>query len=302
MTYNFKELDMKTIISIIIILLVFFYVKKFRKIGISAQKKALPKYILKRLSKDLGITETKCPYCGITLKKFPSRKTKCKNCKNFIYKRTRPIDGENILVTEKQIKQVDKEWSKRIFMGNYMGEDFEKYEKELQEIRKTDKIPFNDVVWYRYQQKYREACSKNDFEAIRFIHWEEGSFLFDEKRYKDALSQYLVNMYWNICGVGLILDIGKEEYFKYFFKPRIDFLGNPGRCIEYLNLTKDELEKMVLNMPIEEGFPFPCSIEDLLPYYLKAYDQHKQEKVKFEKEYNTRYLIGGKIGVTNDGF
>jgi len=36
-----------------------------------------------------------CPYCGATLPKTPQRKTKCPNCKEFIYVRTSPVSQKN---------------------------------------------------------------------------------------------------------------------------------------------------------------------------------------------------------------
>jgi len=52
------------------------------------------------LSKTFGLREPKCPYCGIDLPKFPSRKTKCKNCQSLIYSRKEPISGEKRLFKE----------------------------------------------------------------------------------------------------------------------------------------------------------------------------------------------------------
>lgn len=41
-------------------------------------------------------------------------------------------------------------------MLNYCFDDFDKYEKELKKIRKTKNTSFNDVIWYRYEQKLKK--------------------------------------------------------------------------------------------------------------------------------------------------
>ena len=261
------------------------------------KKTILPEYIKKRLSADIGMTTANCPYCGIKLPTFPSRKTKCKKCNNFIYKRTRAYDNTSILIKENEIEKVEKEYAIRTFMLNYACDDFEEYEKKLQKIRKTQSIPFNDVIWYKYEQEYWDAYRKLDFPKMVSIHWDRAAFLFNEKKYKGALGEFLVCMFWDACGSDFFVDeelvnkFGRESWFN----TQINFLGNSGRCLEYLNISEKELKDMILSMPIEKGLPFPFSIEELIPYYLKAYKQHQLEKKKFEAEYKIRYLIGGKI-------
>lgn len=266
----------------------------------------LPSYIQERLSSNLGETEAKCPYCGINLDSFPKAKKKCKNCKNFIYKRTRPLDNKPILIREEQIEAVSKEWDRKRFMLSYAFDEFESYEKELKEKRNTHKVPFNDVVWYKFEKQYWDAFNKGNLLEIENIYWRRASFLLDEEKYKSSFQNYLVFLFWQICGVQANIE-GNKTTYQFFsdakdyydkwggYETYIQFYGNIGRCLEHLNLSKKELENMVLNMPLEKGLNFPFTPEELLPYYLKAYDKHKREKKKFEKEYGIRYMIGGKI-------
>lgn len=48
----------------------------------------------------LGITSQNCPYCGIALSKFPSRKTRCPSCGGYFYPRKRPQDEVHAILTE----------------------------------------------------------------------------------------------------------------------------------------------------------------------------------------------------------
>ncbi len=156
----------------------------------------------------------------------------------------------------------------------------------------------------------KNLSTENKFYNINLVdiersYWDKGSLLFRDKKYEAALEQYLMFMFWRICGVTIFKDGKKVEYTfsasKEFYdkwggyEAHIQFYGNIGRCLEYSNISKKELKSMVLNMPLEEGLNFPFTPEDLLPYYLKAYNKHKREKRKFEREYGKRYLIGGKI-------
>lgn len=54
----------------------------------------------------IGNTDPICPYCNAVFPKKPKAKTKCKACGNFVYVRTRPLDGYKILVTDDQIQEV----------------------------------------------------------------------------------------------------------------------------------------------------------------------------------------------------
>jgi DNA-directed RNA polymerase subunit RPC12/RpoP len=59
----------------------------------------------------IGCIEDKCPTCGGSLAKRPTRKTKCANCGELIVVRTRPIDNKRVLVTQEEARQIEDEWS-----------------------------------------------------------------------------------------------------------------------------------------------------------------------------------------------
>lgn len=65
--------------------------------------------------KEIGILTPNCPYCNIKLNTFPQRKTKCKNCNNYIYTRQRPIDFKKVLVKEDELKLIEEEWEKNYY-------------------------------------------------------------------------------------------------------------------------------------------------------------------------------------------
>lgn len=53
---------------------------------------------------------TTCPYCQTALTKIPKRKTKCLQCKCYIYVRTVPIANKKVLCTEAMVRLVDNLW------------------------------------------------------------------------------------------------------------------------------------------------------------------------------------------------
>ena len=53
-----------------------------------------------------GVDHPECPYCKVSLAKMPGRKTKCKSCGSYIYKRTRP-DGTIVAATENDTVALD---------------------------------------------------------------------------------------------------------------------------------------------------------------------------------------------------
>lgn len=63
--------------------------------------------------------EVYCPYCNAKLEKVPSRKTKCKSCKNYIFVRTDYNNNEKILLKEEQLEEHQKK-SDEYFLKNDM--------------------------------------------------------------------------------------------------------------------------------------------------------------------------------------
>lgn len=129
-----------------------------------------------------------CPYCNISLIKFPSRKTKCPNCKNFIFIRRLNDSKFKTLITEKQAQEIDIEREKDYL--KYRG--FEKLEsfgvtkdeflKCREELYSKSGIETNnnnnDVVW----SIFNELLIKNatDFNLLRQIYYSMAIFLREE--------------------------------------------------------------------------------------------------------------------------
>jgi hypothetical protein len=60
------------------------------------------------------LRKPKCPYCQNALKKIPGAKTKCSQCGQFMYVRTRPEDGARVVVTEAEAHRINEAWESKI--------------------------------------------------------------------------------------------------------------------------------------------------------------------------------------------
>ena len=116
------------------------------------------------ITSQIGVETANCPYCGESLSKFPYRKTRCKNCGNYMYVRTRPTDKKRILVREDNIEELESQWSKKkdkkqiavIDAGNEIDEEIAKLidnfsefcnYKELLKIEEKDRLPICRYIW-----------------------------------------------------------------------------------------------------------------------------------------------------------
>lgn len=177
--------------------------------------------------KDYSIGKTDaCPYCNEKLAIIPSRKKKCPHCGEFILVRTRPQDRKRILVTLKQVKQLEAQWAqyyedkeRKDLMQN---PDFANAEKELTQ-RFGKKAALNDVKWSVYNQRIIEFASKRQWGLYRNNKLDMARVLEKEKRYNHALSTLFEVCYLDLNGcnnIGLIngQPMSREESDKYGIK------------------------------------------------------------------------------------
>jgi tetratricopeptide (TPR) repeat protein len=59
----------------------------------------------------IGQTKPICPCCGANLGNMPEKKLVCSVCQEPIYIKSRPVDGLKVLLTEKEVEQVDEQWT-----------------------------------------------------------------------------------------------------------------------------------------------------------------------------------------------
>lgn len=155
--------------------------------------------IKQEIVSQIGVETANCPYCGESLPKFPYRKTRCKNCGNFMYVRTRPSDNKRILAREENIEKLQSQWTKKKQKNNIpiidVSDDMDAVNNQLIEefpnmfiysalgkIQEADRLPICKFIWkdWNYRgtdkaliQKYPQYSSdilKTILEIENFRH------------------------------------------------------------------------------------------------------------------------------------
>ncbi len=150
----------------------------------------------------VGTVEPICPYCGAALKKKPGAKTKCRTCGNFIYVRTRPLDNQQISVTEDQIELVAEQWAIRNgthaeFLAAQRARDEERTRLAQELGRQPTKDELNlsllagDLVDY---------AANGDWDLYRCIKWKMGEILKKASNWQAAVLTYLEVCYLDLNG------------------------------------------------------------------------------------------------------
>lgn len=143
-----------------------------------------------------------CPYCGITLDKFPSRKIKCLKCGEFMYVRTQPKDRKRVIVTKDQADKIEEEWS--IVTGTHDQYLFEKEkvkkEKEILTKRFGKEPTENDVKWGLFNKELIENARNNNWGLYRNTRLDMGDLLKKEGKYQQTLETYLEICYLDLNG------------------------------------------------------------------------------------------------------
>lgn len=67
-------------------------------------------FSVRKVFRDIGRTDDKCPYCLTCFVKRPKRKTTCKVCGKPVYARTRPLDNQTVLLTDADAKLLELDW------------------------------------------------------------------------------------------------------------------------------------------------------------------------------------------------
>jgi hypothetical protein len=131
----------------------------------------------------------KCPYCNNLLPSPPKRKTKCKSCGNYYYVKTRCADRTKVIVTEAEIKDIEKEWSKYYADKNprspsYLISDEEFIETKASAISQGKYLSDNDIVWGLFNKKLNSCIQQNSWGGMKQIYY--GMAILLQKEGKDC--------------------------------------------------------------------------------------------------------------------
>ena len=156
----------------------------------------------------------KCPHCKNKLDVIPKQKKKCQTCGNYIYSRTRPSDRKKVLVTEKQAKEFDVEWSQTISLSKWKNnliqnsitdEQIEERRKQLSKRFKQE-ASYNDTIWSLLNDLVVKYI--NDNNKLAGLYYSMALFLNEEgKNPFDMLYQSKKMNLMNYRNVGLLKNV-----------------------------------------------------------------------------------------------
>lgn len=217
------------------------------------------------LSKNIGNTTAVCPYCNEKLEKMPKRKTKCSNCDNHIYKRTRPYDEAHIIIREDQIDAIEEEWA--IKNGNH---DIYLKEKDREKRIRDDmrerfgKEPADEDVEFRVlNDQAVEAEFEGQWGFARNFRLKMAKNLKKRGSLEKSLRLYFHVCFLDINGPNNRGGLQSHDSGKYpFFTPESGMLS-PGiikpmkKMISKLDLSKEDCKKgfIEVTIPIHQGTP-----------------------------------------------
>jgi DNA-directed RNA polymerase subunit RPC12/RpoP len=152
--------------------------------------------------KKVGSEEPFCPSCGIAFKKIPQKKTKCQNCNEYVFVRTRPIDNKRVFLLQRDLEVLEEQWA--IKQGNveeYLAAKAE-YEHEREALSRRFGKPASDsdVEWSLCNKRIIEHAKAHNWGLYRNVKFSMAEFLRKEKRSKDALMLYLEVAYIDLNG------------------------------------------------------------------------------------------------------
>jgi len=135
-----------------------------------------------------------CPNCQANLKKVPGAKTKCPECKEYMYVRTDPRTKSRRVVAENEIEPIEREWAK-------LNGTLEEYEANLIHVANTKKILHAELgreatkaeLGIRLAELERpEHFENHHFGMLRNTYMTVGQIQLREKSYSKALTNFLI--------------------------------------------------------------------------------------------------------------
>lgn len=126
-----------------------------------------------------------CPYCEKKLTQLPTKKSKCKECNNFIYPRKHFQTKKVILLKDDELTKYDKDKSDFYFIKKWKTtlKSLGITEKQYEKMKKKIKLPFEkDVIWSIFNQIIidRSRKPKPDFHELKMIYLSMALFLNEQ--------------------------------------------------------------------------------------------------------------------------
>jgi hypothetical protein len=133
---------------------------------------------------------------------MPGRKKKCPSCSNFIFVRTRPSDGQKVLVTEAQAQEIEEQWA--IVSGTY--DEYVANREAFESERAALAMKFgcqpsdDDVTWSLLNKDLLLHAGNEDWGLYINTKLRMADLLRKGNKLEQALSTYLEICYLDLNG------------------------------------------------------------------------------------------------------
>jgi len=147
-------------------------------------------------------TKQFCPYCNFELQKIPLRKSKCPECKKFIYVKRRPNEKSKRLVTEEEAEKIESEWnvineinrkddillSLKSGLKNSIEISESEFDKIYQQVENDLRNKWSvdptegDVLWGLAHELLKKAFVKKDFQGAKFLYQNMSYYIYESNK------------------------------------------------------------------------------------------------------------------------
>jgi hypothetical protein len=229
----------------------------------------------------IGNLNDVCPYCSSKLNRRPQKKKKCAQCGNYIYVRTRPTDRKRVLVTEKQIEEIEDQWSKLLMARAPRIQKQEVFDdaKKILAAKFGREPADSDVIWSLLKKEIITYTSSHQWGLYRNTLFEMGELLRSKNKWSCALDRYLEVCYLDLNGgsnYGDLRNIRTESLLdtngrqiKEFDPERGELVSGVLQRIDqilehFVDLNRAELREKFLNVTArrEKSLKLPMRGED----------------------------------------
>jgi len=234
------------------------------------------------LMKPLGNFEPICPYCNNLLEIKPKRRSKCPNCGNYFRIRTRPQDRKQVLVTEEEAEEIEKQY--RPGYGrepeNLLKENQQQWDKRRDDLNIQSTEYAKAEKWWLYRNSRYELAKILSFEASYILeNLEPPKDSEHGIRAVTCMKQALKIL----IGVSLFDLNGVKENNE--FKPmqtRVQLwdmgsviIDSIIELVEKLNLQRINLKQIFYEIAeTYKSIPFPLSTDEAWKRFKEAFDDY----------------------------
>jgi len=213
------------------------------------------KYTLK-----IGITESEspaCPECGELLKTRPKGSKKCKACGIKMVVRTRPVDGLKVLLSEKQVKQINDEKEMVAITKREWWPTAEKMNKAKQSLAKEwGKEPSDfDARWRVLSDDCASQLKFGNWDEYRMMRYYMTDILINEGKFQQAFVP---------CLEVIVLDINHLARMLGHNQKLIESFGVPFDLVEPSSPNR-YMVSCLIQIVEDQG----AKIEDIKPEFVQ---------------------------------